>query len=181
MDHIGININKSHEVLKSLNDYFHGAEQSIKDLQNQLAKVKLELVKVKLERDSYKEMLEQGNTKNNTLVYMTIHSCDNGEGVNTENCIGVFTTKPLALQAILDVCKENNKISSDDFQIEEFDVGETLIHGEIVHVEQHDEEAHCEISTSIIGIQSDINQYKNSGNSYLVEYIVDKVYYIEEY
>lgn len=169
--------NKKREVLKSLNDYFHGTEQCIQDLENQLAKVKLE-------RDTYKEMLEQGNTKRNTIAYMTIHSCDNGEGVDTETCVGVFTTKSLAMQAILDVCKKNEELSFDAFRIEEFDVGKTLIHNEIVHVEQHDEEAHCEISTSIVGILCDANKRSDircqtSYHSYLVGYNVDKVYYIE--
>jgi hypothetical protein len=165
---------KRQEVLNSLNDCFQEAEQRINELQNQLAKVKIE-------RDTYKTMLEQGNTKNNTLAYMTIHSCDNGEGVDTETCIGVFTTKPLALRAMLDVCNKNEEISLDAFRIEEFDVGKTLIHNDIVHVEQHDEEAHCEIATSIIGILCDANKhiYVYLCNSYLVEYIVDKVYYIE--
>ena len=164
--------NKRHEVLKSLNHYFQEAEQCIKELQNQLAKVKLE-------RDSYKEMLEQGDTKNDTLAHMAIHSCDNGEGVETETCIGVFTTKSLALRAMLDVCQKNEEISLCDLRVEAFDVGKTLIPNEIVHVEQHDEEAHCEISTSIIGILCDINKHTDISHSYLVEYSVDKIYYIE--
>lgn len=167
--------NKLPSVLKTLNDGIREAQQCIKEIQNELATSRCELKKVKLERDTYKAILAQGNTKSNTLAYMTIHSCDNGEGVDTETCVGVFTTKPSALQAVLDVCKKNEELSSDDFRIEEFDVGKTLIPNEIVNVEQHDEEAHGEISTTIIGILCDTNQHKNSSHSYLV----DKVYYIE--
>jgi hypothetical protein len=171
--------NKLPSVLKTLNDGIREAQQCIKEIQNELATARCELKKVKLERDTYKEMLTQGNTKEHTLAYMTIHSCDNGEGVDTETCVGVFTTKPLALQAILDVCKKNEELSVDDFRIEDFDVGKALNNDEIVHVEQHDEEAHCEVSTRIIGILCDASKHTATSHSYLREYCVDKVYCIE--
>ena len=165
MDH------KRKDVLKSVNDYFQEAERSVNELQNQLAKVTLE-------RDIYKEMLEQVNIKSNTIAYVAIYSCDNGEGVDTDKCIGVFTMKSLALQAISDVCNKNKEVSIDAFQVGESDVGKTLVPNEIVYIEQCDEEAHCEISTNIISILCDPIK-RTYNHSYLVEYNVDKVYYID--
>ena len=157
---------KKREVLNSLDEYFQDSEQRIENLQNELAKVKLE-------RDMYKGMLD---SKHNPLSYMVIHRCDNGEGVDTETCVGVFTTRSLAARAVLDVCKKNEDVSFDDFLITEFFVGKTLMPGEIVQVEKHDEEAHCEVSTTIIGIRCDSDV---GDDNYIEAFVVDTVYYIE--
>ena len=151
------------EVLSSLDEYFQDSEQRIENLQNELAKTKLE-------RDMYKGI------ETNTLAYMVIHRCNNGKGTDTQTCVGVFTTRSLAAQAILDVCKKNKDVSFDDFLITEFFVGKTLIPGEIVQVEKHDEEAHCEVSTTIIGIRCDSNV---GVDNYIEAFVVDTVYYIE--
>lgn len=157
---------KKREVLKSLDEYFQDSEQRINELQNELAKVKLE-------RDMYKGMLD---IKRDTLTYMVIHRCDNGKGTDTETCVGVFTTKSLAAQAILDVCKKNEDVSFDDFLITEFFVGKTLMPGEIVQVEKLDKEAHCEVSTTIISVRCDSNV---GVDNYIEAFVVDNVYYIE--
>jgi hypothetical protein len=169
---------KKNKVVECLNDFLSEAERSTKALQKELAVIRLE-------RDIYKEMLvkEQRGcnteyTKGSNVAYVTIYSRDNGEGADTCTCIGVFTRKSKALQAILDVCKKNDELSIDGFIIEEFDVGKELISDHIVNVLHFDEDAHCETSTTIVGIQCDVKP-ENHSQYYSVEYKVDKVYHIE--
>lgn len=83
-------------TLNYLNEYFQEVEQS-------LEKLKKELEIVKLERDMYKQELQECKDNlvaQNNVVHMTVYSEDNGEGVDTEVCIGVFTTKSNAIKAI---------------------------------------------------------------------------------
>lgn len=142
-----------------------------------------ELEITKLERDIYKEIII--NTQNtytgtnySNVVYVPLYSRDNGEGMDTETCIGVFTTKTKALQAILDVCKKNKELCVKGFMINEFNVDIEVGTDDIVYVIQCDEEAHCEISTTILDVKCDnlMDDYKDCYN---VKYTVDKVYSIE--
>lgn len=146
------------------------AEQALNALHEKLATVQLE-------RDMYKEMLftKTGDTK----AYTSIYAVDNGEGRDTETCVGVFTTRALAMQAILDVCKKNKDLSIRAFNIEEFPVDQPLVPYATVHLVQYDEEAHCEISTSILGIECKSLRQSSVTDSYLAEYKVNTVYFIE--
>ena len=167
---------KRREVLQSINNVFKDLEQSIKDLEEQLAKVKLE-------RDMYKDMLSQNTEEPKhvpRVAYMTVYTMDNSEGMDTETCIGVFTTKALAMQAILDACRQNKELNVNSFSVEEFSVDEPLQGNATVQVVQYDEETHCAVSTSILGIKCKALQHKSFTNCYLAEYIVNRVYPIED-
>jgi hypothetical protein len=163
--------NKQQQVLNTLKSIFDESEQSIMNLQEKLAKVQLE-------RDILQEKFEHSKSSNH-IAYTVIYSKDNGEGVDTETCIGVFTTKALAMQTILNICNENKDLSIHAFTIEEFPVDEPLQPDVRVQVVQYDEEAHCEVSTSILGIQCKSLQQKNITDSYLTEYKVNTVYFID--
>jgi hypothetical protein len=169
---------KRREVLQSLNNVFKDLEQSIKDLEEQLQRVQLE-------RDMYKDMLSQVQNTNDLIhvsrvAYMSVYTMDNSEGMDTETCIGVFTTRALAMQAILDVCRQNKELNVNSFSVEEFSVDEPLVPHATVQVVQYDEETHCAVSTSILGIKCKALQDKNFPNCYLAEYIVNRVYPIEK-
>lgn len=169
---------KKKTVLQSLSDYFQEVEQSIEQLQNQLDVVKLE-------RDLYKQQVVELQESNNkevskqSVAHVTVYSEDNGEGVDTEICIGVFTTKSKALYAILDLCQKHKALNSQSFDVLQFNVSKTLSPNDTVYVIQEDREEHCEISTNIIDVYCE-NILKNDDNEYYaVEYKVDEVYYIE--
>ena len=155
-----------------MNSFFREAEQTIKELQDKLAKVSLE-------RDMYKEQLSQKEETKGKVAYVPIYSRDNGEGVDTETCIGVFTTKSLALQAILDVCNKNKEICIEQCMVEEYDVNTPLVPNEIVRVIQYDEEGHYEVANSIIGVYNETTNNSLDDEYYLAEYRIDEVYHIE--
>lgn len=158
---------------KSFNVLLQEAEHALNALREKLATVQLE-------RDMYKEMLSRNTeSTNDTKAYTSIYTVDNGEGRDTETCIGVFTTRALAMQAILDVCKKNKDLYIHAFTIEEFPVDEPLQPDTLVKLVQYDEEAHCEVSTSILGIECKSLQQSKVTNSYLAEYKVNTVYFIE--
>lgn len=166
----------SRDVLVCLNNYFKETENSLEKLQH-------ELEVVKLERDMLKQMLREEkimhvNDKCN-VAYVTIYSKDNGEGIDTETCVGVFTRKSMAMQAIVDVCTKNSSVSQDSFTVGELTCGKPLSPNDVVNVKQCDVEAHCETSTTIIGIQCGAMEDNEDDNCYTVEYIVDKVYHID--
>lgn len=163
---------KRDNVIKSMNDFLQEANEKIKELREKL-------VKVTLQRDVYKEMLSQKQDHKNHIAYTVIYFRDNGEGVDTETCVGVFSTKALGLQAILDVCKENKEISFEECKMEEFEVGQALIPDEIVNVVHFDEEAHCERSTTVMGIYEEMSTNHLHKDCYLLEYVVDRIYSIE--
>jgi hypothetical protein len=156
---------------------FEEAEQSVKELKDKLAEVQLE-------RDIYCENLmlltsTEQNKKNNNVAFCTMYTVDNGEGRDTETCIGVFVTRALAMQAILDVYNKNKELCIDSFTIAEFPVDEPLQPDTMVQMVQYDEEAHCEVSTSILGIQCKYLQQSSVTNSYLAEYKVNALYFIK--
>lgn len=155
---------------KSFNVLLQEAEHAVNALREKLATVQLE-------RDMYKEMLSKNSES--PQAYTSVYTVDNGEGRDTETCIGVFTTRALAMQAILDVCKKNKDLSVHAFTIEEFPVDEPLHPDAIVKLVQYDEEAHCEVSTSILGIECKSLQQSSVTDSYLAEYKVNTVYFIE--
>lgn len=163
------------DIIKKLNELVCNAETSFREQQ-------IELELTRLERDIYKEIILKSQNVSNSnrssdIVYVSIYSKDNGEGANTETCIGVFTTKLKALNAILNVYKSNTELDVNGFMIEEYNVVQELETGNIVYVVQCDEEAHCEISTTILDVKCDnFHDYKDC---YTVEYVVDKVNYIE--
>jgi hypothetical protein len=86
--------------------------------------------------------------------------------------------KSKALQSILDTCKKDTTLNVQCFKIEEFDSRQALVPNEIVRFIQHDEEAHCEISTTIMGVLDANSQELHDEEYYTAEYIVDKVYEI---
>lgn len=158
-------------------------KEQLLEAENDFLEQQKELEITKLERDIYKEIII--NTQNtytgttySNVVYVPLYSRDNGEGMDTETCIGVFTTKTKALQAILDVSKKNKELCVKGFMINEFNVDIEVGTDDIVYVIQCDEEAHCEISTTILDVKCDnlMDDYKDC---YSVEYTVDKVYSIE--
>lgn len=164
------------DIAKRLNEHICDAERAFREQQE-------ELELTRFERDMYKEIIvnSQNTSNSNTgsnVVFVAFYSMDNGEGVDTETCVGVFTTKIKALKAILDVCKSNKELSVSGFMINEFPVDKELETGNSIYVVQCDEEAHCEISTTILDVKCDnhIDDYKDC---YTVEYIIDKVNYIE--
>ncbi len=169
---------KRKTVLKSLNDYFQEVEKSLENLEQQLEVVKLE-------RDLYKQQVVELQECNNkevskqNVAHVSVYSEDNGEGVDTEICIGVFTTKSKAINAILDLCKKHKDLNSQSFNVLQFNVSKTLLPNDTVYVIQQDREEHCEISTNIIDVYCE-NILKNDDNEYYtVEYKVDEVYSIE--
>jgi hypothetical protein len=162
--------------VKRLNELFCEVEKSIREQQK-------ELELTRLERDIYKSIIinsqNVSNLKRGTnIVHVVIYSRDNGEGSDTETCIGVFTSKTNAMKAVLDVCKSNAELSVDGFMINELNIDKDLQSGDNVYVIHCDEEAHCEISTTVLDVKCDnkINDYKDC---YSIEYTVDKVHYIE--
>ena len=160
-------------TLNYLNEYFQEVEQS-------LEKLKKELEIVKLERDMYKQELQECKDNlvaQNNVVHMTVYSEDNGEGVDTEVCIGVFTTKSNAIKAILDLCNKHDDLNSQSFNIVEFNVNKLLSSNDTVYVVQQDIEEHCEVSTNIIDVICE--NTINNNNHYTVEYKVDEVNFIE--
>lgn len=165
---------KISDILKRLNENFFEAEKAFREQQK-------ELELTRFERDVYKDIIikSQNVSKVNTssnVVFVAVYSRDNGEGADTETCIGVFTSKTKALQAILDVCRRNRDLGVNGFTINEFDVDKQLDTGNSVYVIQCDEEAHCEIATTILDVQCHniIDDYEDC---YSVDYIVDKVYH----
>lgn len=161
-------------VLKSVNDYFHEVEQCLDKLNQQL-----ELVS--LEKDFYKqqvyELQEDNKDLRHSLVHMVVYSEDNGEGSDTEICLGVFTRKSYAIKAILDICKKHTELDTESYNIVEIKLDKHVRTNDVVYVVQQDVEAHCEISTSIIGVQFD--NTTNNKEYYTVEYKLDDVYCIE--
>lgn len=164
------------KLLDCLNSYIQEYEQTVKEL-------KKELDITKLERDIYKElhMKREMNTStqkhdDNKVVYATIFTRDNGEGADTETCVGVFTRKSLALEAIVDVCKKNNEVYPSGFTIEEFDLEKPVVSSDTVYVVLYVTEAHCEFSITVVGVRLDAN---TNGIYYTEEYKVDVVYPIE--
>lgn len=136
------------DLLTKMNEYFDSTKLTID-------KLKAELSTVKLQRDAYKEELVQLQEKNideKHIAYTVIHTSDNREGATTEVCIGVFSSKAKALQAIVDV-SQRNEVDSNMFEVQEFNVGQPLHPGCKVYVTHLSEEAHCEVSTRIIGVQ----------------------------
>jgi hypothetical protein len=167
---------KIRDIVNRLNEHLCEAEKSYREQQK-------ELELTRLERDIYKEILIKSHNLSNysncsNVIHVAVYSRDNGEGVDTETCVGVFTTKTKALQAILDVCKSNTELSVNGFMIDEFNLDKEVGSRDIVYLIQCDEEAHCEISTTILDVKCDniINDYEDC---YSVEYTVDNVYYIE--
>jgi hypothetical protein len=155
--------------LKSLDAYVEEAEQTIRQLKDKLANVTLE-------RDMYKRMLvEEGELGG---AWMTIYSKDNGEGVDTETCVGVFTTNALAIQAILDVCAKNKDVCVDSFRVEDLKTNSPFTTGQVVKVMHYDEEMHCEVATVILDINED-TKGRTYTDCYAIEYTVDTVYHIE--
>lgn len=165
---------KRSDLVKSMNSFFREAEQTIKELQDKLAKVSLE-------RDMYKEQLSHSRKEETKgkVAYVPIYSRDNGEGVDTETCIGVFTTKPLAMQAILAVCNKNKEISIKQCMIKEYDVNTPLVPNEIVRVIQYNEEGHYEVANNVIGIYNETANNSLDDEYYLEEYRVNEVYHID--
>ena len=164
------------DIMKNLQDNLSKVEKSFKELEK-------ELELTRLERDIYKEIVLKSQnssiySSDSNVVYVAIYSRDNGEGRDTDICIGVFTTKTKALKAILDVCKSNTELSVNGFGIDEFNLDKELQTGNNVYVVKCDEEEHCEISTTILDIKCDNNtdDYKDC---YSEEYTIDKVYHIE--
>ena len=161
-------MNTKQSLFRSVKLFIEETESSMKQLNDQLAIVKLE-------RDMYKEMCKRGDECAKNTAYISIYSVDNGEGVDTETCIGVFNKKSLAMQSIYEICK-NNEFDTESFRIETFDVDKELIPGEIIKIIQRDEEAHCEVSTTIIGVQSCTSI---DDDYYTVDYKINTVYFIE--
>lgn len=126
------------------------------------------------ERDIYKELLKEKDNIESNIVYATIYIKDNGEGVDTESCIGVFSKKSLALQAILDVCKNNAKLNINQFNVVDVDVGKVLKPNDIVYLVQCDEEANCEVSTRIVSICCE--PFKENKLYYSEKYTVDMLH-----
>lgn len=168
---------------KTISDIVRNLQQDLSKIETTFREQQKELEITRFERDVYKELFikSQNMSNNNTssnVVFIVIYSMDNGEGVDTQRCIGVFTTKTQALKAVLDVCKSNGELDVNGFTIEELSVDKKLETGNSVYVVQCDEEAHCEISTTILDVKCNnhINEYNDC---YSVEYTVDNVYYIE--
>jgi hypothetical protein len=172
---------KIYDLLKSLKEQLSEVEKNFLEQQK-----KLELTR--LERDIHKEILKEiyeltqnvpSYTQGSNVLYMNVYSCDNGEGVDTDECIGVFTKKSKAMQATVDVCMNNTELDSNGFIIVEVKVDKKIVSDDTVYVIKQDEEAHCEISTTILDVKIN-NKNDDYKDSYSVEYTVDKVYHIEE-
>jgi hypothetical protein len=172
---------KIYDILKSFREQLSEAETNFLKLQKEL-----ELTRI--ERDVHKEVLKEiyeltqnvpSYTEGSNTLYITVYSHDNGEGVDTEECIGVFTKKSRAMQATVDVCMNNKQLDSNAFNIIELKVDKQMISGDVVYVIKHDEEAHCEVSTTILGVKCN-NKSDDYKDSYSVEYTVDKVYRIDD-
>jgi hypothetical protein len=170
---------KLYDLLKSFKVELSEVEKNFLEQQK-------ELELTRLERDFYKEKCVnlQNVSECTNVAHLAIYSRDNGEGVDTESCVGVFTNKSNAMQAILEVCKNNKEIDLNGFDIRELKVDRDLKSDGTVYVMQHDEEAHCEISTSIVGVECyiSVNGYNNDEvyrDCYSIDYIVNKVYHIE--
>lgn len=166
------------DLLSKMKDYMANTKLTID-------KLKAELSTVKLQRDTYKEELLQVQKKNvdtRHIAYTVIYASDNGEGVDTELCIGVCSSKAKALQAIVDV-SQRNEVDSNMFEVREFDVGQPLQQDCKVYVTHISEEAHCEVSTRIIGVKivdiphsidvEDVDANEEQ-DIYNIEYITDQ-------
>jgi hypothetical protein len=123
----------------------------------------------------YKIMLyeERKLTKPNT-AYVIVYVKDNGEGMDTEQCMGVFSKRSLALQSIININRKNQKLLLSSFRVEEFNVPNSIMPNDTVHVVHYDEEAHCEISTRIVDIQLG-NMKPSNAQHYIEEYKVDEI------
>lgn len=172
---------KLYDLLKSSKEQLNEAEKSFLALQK-------ELELTRLERDIHKEVLKEiylltqnvpTYTQGSNVVYMNVYSHDNGEGVDTDECIGVFTKKSKAMQATVDVCMNNKQLHSNEFTIIELKVEKEVVSDDTVYVIQHDEEAHWETSTTILDVKCN-DKSDDHKDSYSVEYTVDKVYHIED-
>lgn len=165
------------DIVKHLNEHLSEAEKAFREQER-------EVELVKLERDIYKEILVKSHnilvssTGCTNVVYCAIYSKDNGEGIDTDTCIGVFTTKTKALQAILEVCKNNRELNVNGFTIDEFNLEQEVDTGDSVFTIQCDEEAHCETSTTVLDVKCD-NHNHGYTDCYTVEYTVDNVYHLE--
>ena len=100
------------------------------------------------------------------IVYVPIYTIDNGEGANTDMCIGVFSQKSFAYKAILDACTENTQLQIDSFIVEEFS---TPVMTNTINVLVQDIEAHGATSTTVLGVTTSTP----SAESTSVEYIID--------
>lgn len=110
-----------------------------------------QLLLTRIERDMYKEMLHERQWEQ--TVYAAIYSVDNGEGANTDTCIGVFSKKSLAYKAIYDSCIENNFVT---FTIDDFNTNTKIKPGDSINVIAKDTYAHGADSTSILGVSLDL-------------------------
>lgn len=156
------------DLLTKMNEYFTNTEQTINKLNQELSIIKIE-------RDMYKEQLIQ--LQKQTIVkegiaYTVRYTHDNGEGMDTELCIGVFSSRTKALTAIMDICK-TNELDSIMFDIVEFDVGHPIQPKSTVYVTHEDEETHCEVSTRIIDVKMNEVQHYTDKDVYDVKFIVD--------
>lgn len=159
------------EVLTKMNEYFANTETTIEKLQQELSAVKIE-------RDAYKEELMQLKEKTagqENIAYTVVYTHDNGEGMDTEVCIGVFSSHTKALQAIADVSVRND-VDSRMFEITEFDVGQPIQPKSKIYVTYESEEAHCEVSTRIIGVEinTKLQDVCTNKDVYDVKFIVDE-------
>jgi hypothetical protein len=81
-------INKMKKAKQLLNDALN---TMYREASSETMSLKKQLSVVRLERDIYKQQLKEFTTETNnkTYVHLLIHVRDNGEGVMTEDCLGV--------------------------------------------------------------------------------------------
>lgn len=160
---------QQNDLLTKMKEYFVTAENTINNL-------KKEISSIKLERDAYKEQLiqlQQNTVVDKNVIYVAIYSHDNGEGMDTEVCIGVFSSKAKAMEAIMDVC-DRNSLDSRMFDVSEYHVENPIHSKSSLYVTHQNEEAHCEVSTRILGVHVDPIQSCTKEDVYDVEFVVDE-------
>lgn len=163
---------KKKELLTCLSNLITDYESTINDLKQQLAETQLDR---DIYRERYKEETQQYTHGQNKTAYVTVYMHENGEGLQSEQCIGVFSKKSLALESIRDSMSSIKPVNS--FRVETFSVDHVLIPNEDIRVAQYDDKNTHEVVTQIKGVYSAASERpKELGNCYNELYKVDMVY-----
>jgi hypothetical protein len=107
------------------------------------------------ELDYLKELADETNRHANGQtdgnVYLLLYVKDNGEGCDTWQCCGVFTTKAEALKYRMKMVKNYN-IPPNMIEVDQYTMPEDW-QSDLYQVYHIDYEDHCETATHILGIE----------------------------
>jgi len=138
---------KKQELFATLTNLLGDYQKTIADLKQQLTETKLDR---DIYRERYKEETHQYTHAQNKTAFVAVHVLENKEGLESQKCIGVFSKKSLALEAIQNSISPEKPVHS--FRVESFAVDHVLIPNEDVRVAQYDDTSTHEVATEIKGI-----------------------------